>query len=231
MGMREMLLVPALVVGLAAAAPALSQEAPPARGTAVAPAPEGEAPPAEAAVEAMEALPEAPEAPGERAGMPQLDTATYSSQIFWLILTFATLFWLLRRKALPRVAEILEIRQDRIAADLDRAATLRAEAEEVLRRYEALVAAARAKGADQVRATQERLVAEAAARRVPLEQELQRKLAEAEQRIATAKRKALDEIQAAAAEVAQAAVDRLAGLAVSPADARKALDAVLREAA
>jgi F-type H+-transporting ATPase subunit b len=66
---------------------------------------------------------------------------------------------------------------------------------------------------------------------VPLEQELQRKLAEAEQRIATAKRKALDEIQAAAAEVAQAAVDRLAGLAVSPADARKALDAVLREAA
>ncbi len=45
--------------------------------------------------------------------MPQLEVATYASQIFWLIVAFSTLYWLLSRRALPRVAEILEARQDR----------------------------------------------------------------------------------------------------------------------
>jgi F-type H+-transporting ATPase subunit b len=215
-----MLLVLALLLGLATAgAPGLAQEAQPA------------APPsADAEVEQL-LEEDAGAAHGERHGMPQLDAGTYTSQIFWLILSFGALFWLLRRKALPRVAEVLEIRQDRIAADLDRAASLRGEAEEVLRRYEALVAEARAKGAERLKAAQERLVAEAAARRAPLEQELQKRLAEAERRIAAARRAALGEIQDVAAETAQLAALRLAGIEVDAAAARQAMEAVLREAA
>jgi F-type H+-transporting ATPase subunit b len=222
--MREMLLLPAFLASLVLAVPALGQEAQPAPASEAA----AEAPhPAEELVAAVEGEP----APEHKAGMPQLDTSTYTSQIFWLILTFAALFYLLRKRALPRVAEILEVRQERIAADLDRAATLRAEAEEVLGRYEAMVAEARAKAVEQVRAAEERMVAEAAARRVPLEQDLQRRLAEAEQRIAAAKQAALKEIEAVAVETAQAAVARLAGLEVAAADARKALEAELEEAA
>jgi F-type H+-transporting ATPase subunit b len=61
----------------------------------------------------------------ESAGLPQLDTSSYPSQIFWLAVSFLLLFWLFRTKALPRVGEVLEARQDRIAADLDRATKLR----------------------------------------------------------------------------------------------------------
>ena len=64
--------------------------------------------------------------------MPQLDTTWFASQIFWLIIAFSVLYYLLSRKALPRLAEILEARQDRIAADLDEAERLRREAEEAL---------------------------------------------------------------------------------------------------
>ena len=57
-------------------------------------------------------------------GLPQLDALTFPSQIFWLIVCFATLYYLLSKRALPRVGDILEARQERIAADLDRAAQL-----------------------------------------------------------------------------------------------------------
>ena len=75
--------------------------------------------------------------------MPQLEVGTYASQIFWLIIAFSTLYYLLSRKALPRIAEILEARQDRIAADLDQAQRLRADTEETLSIYEERMAKAR----------------------------------------------------------------------------------------
>ena len=68
--------------------------------------------------------------------VPQLEVWTFPSQIFWLLITFSTLYYLLSRKALPRVSEILEARQDRIAADLDQAQRLRREAESALATYE-----------------------------------------------------------------------------------------------
>ena len=164
-------------------------------------------------------------------GLPQLDALTFPSQIFWLIVTFAVLYYLLSKRALPRVGDILEARQERIAADLDRAAQLRGEAEEALRQHQAVVAEAQAKAAAAINATQDRLAAEAAQRQAQVDVELQHKLAEAEARIGAAKDAALNQIQNVAAEVAQAAVRRLAGLDVTEADVRTAVDSVLREAA
>jgi F-type H+-transporting ATPase subunit b len=164
-------------------------------------------------------------------GMPQLDVATFPGQIFWLVVTFALLYWLLTKRALPRVAEILEARHARIAADLDRAARLRSEAEAALQRYEATLAEAQATAAAEVKATQERLAADIAASTASLDRDLAARLAEAERRIAAARAAALDQIADVAAEAAQAAVQRLAGIAVGEGDARGAVERVLREAA
>ena len=120
-------------------------------------------------------------------GLPQLDAATFPSQIFWLIVSFIALYWLFSRKALPRVGEILEARQTRIASDLDRAAALRAEAEEALRRHEAVVAEAQARAAARIKETQDRLAADATKRQAEVDAELNAKLAEAEARIGSAR--------------------------------------------
>jgi F-type H+-transporting ATPase subunit b len=164
-------------------------------------------------------------------GMPQLDASTFPSQIFWLVIAFVTLYYLMRRKALPRVAEILEARQERIAADLDRAARLREEAEQAQRQQEAVVAEAQARALEQLKAVQERVSAETAQRQAELDADLGRQLAEAEARIGAAREQALGELQSVAAEVAQAAVERLAGLKVSEAEAKAALGRVMAEAA
>ena len=163
--------------------------------------------------------------------MPQLDVSTFASQIFWLIICFATLYYLLSRKALPRVAEILEARQDRIAADLDEAQRLRVEAEAALAEYEAAIAKAQAEAQALLSASQARLQAETARRQAELDARLAEQVATAEAQIAEAKQAALDELRTAAVGVAQAATAQLAGLKVTKKTAEAALRDVLGEAA
>ncbi|WP_191061741.1 F0F1 ATP synthase subunit B family protein, partial [Geminicoccus harenae] len=121
------------------------------------------------------------------AGLPQLDPSSFPSQIFWLAVSFLLLFWLFKTKALPRVGEVLESRQDRIAADLDRATKLREEAEAALVRYQKVVADAQGKASGQIAATRERLIAENTARQAELDADLAAKVEAAEQRIQAAR--------------------------------------------
>jgi F-type H+-transporting ATPase subunit b len=164
------------------------------------------------------------------AGMPQLDTRTFPSQIFWLVIAFVTLYYLLRRKALPRVEEILEARQERIANDLDRAARLREEAEVAQKEHEKVVSDARFKALEAMKASQERVAADTARRQADIDTDLARKISEAENRIAADRERALAEIENVAAEVARTAVERLTGLNVSETEARQALSRVMAEA-
>jgi len=43
--------------------------------------------------------------------MPQLDNATYLSQIFWCFITFTSLYFILLKKVLPHIAKILKLRK------------------------------------------------------------------------------------------------------------------------
>lgn len=179
----------------------------------------------------IEGFEEGVEAAEHGGGLPQLNAATFPSQIFWLIVSFGVLYWLLSRKALPRVEDILTARQERLTADLDQAASLRSEAEAALRRHETMLADAHATAAAAIKATQDRLMVEASKRQAELDGELNAKLAEAEARIKAAKDAALGEIEGVAAEAASAAVRRLTGIEVAGEEARATVARVLREAA
>ena len=179
----------------------------------------------------IEGVEEGVEAAEHGGGLPQLNAATFPSQIFWLIVSFGVLYWLLSRKALPRVEDILTARQERLTADLDQAASLRSEAEAALQRHETMLAEAHATAAAAIKATQDRLMAEASKRQAELDGELNAKLAEAEARIKAAKDAALGEIEGVAAEAASAAVRRLTGIEVVGGEARATVAQVLREAA
>ena len=163
--------------------------------------------------------------------MPQLEVATYASQIFWLLVAFATLYWLLSTRALPRVGEILEARQDRVAVDLDQAQRLRAEAETTLDAYERQLNAARDQAHRTLVESQAKLQAETARRQAAVDEELGRQIIEAQQRIRSARDAAMQEIDAGAADAARAAVERLAGVRITEQAAATALGAVQKRAA
>ncbi len=175
------------------------------------------------------------EAHGEAAehggGMPQLETASYPSQILWLIVSFGLLYWLMKSRGLPRVAEILETRRGRVDNNLERAQRLRGEAETAFKQQEDAVAVAHAKAGDDVRALREKVNAETAERQQELDAKLDARINEAEARIGRSREAALAEVDGVAAEVANAMIERLVGKPMPEADVKAAVENVKSEAA
>lgn len=160
-------------------------------------------------------------------GMPQLDFATFAPQLIWLVLTFGVLYLLMSRVALPRVAQALEARRDRIANDLDQAARFKAETDAAIEGYETALAEARAKAHRIAGETRDTLGRETDAHRETLEADLDARLEAAEARIAETKSKAMENVRGIAADVAAAVVGRL-GLAADADRVGQAVDAELK---
>lgn len=161
--------------------------------------------------------------------MPQLDFSSWPPQLIWLAITFATLYFLMARVALPRIATVLEQRRDRIAADLDEAARLKQETEDAISAYEAALAEARAKAHAIAAETRDQLNAELDAERARLDREIAAKTVEAEQRIGAVKRAALGEVDQAAGETAEAIVRLLIGAKPAKKEIAAAVKAALAE--
>jgi len=161
--------------------------------------------------------------------MPQFWIEDFIPQLFWLAVSFAVLYFLMSRVALPRIADVLEQRQSRIASDLDKAEEFKRKAEQTLAEYEAAVAGARAEAQALLAEQAVRSAAEAERRGAEVADRLAREAAEAGQRIAASKAEALQEVRGLSADLASAAVARLIGLEVPPVEAAAAVEAALGE--
>jgi F-type H+-transporting ATPase subunit b len=163
------------------------------------------------------------------AGMPQLDFATFPTQLFWLAVTFIILYMLMKWVALPQVAAMIKARRDRLDADLARAEQLKAEAESVLAAYQQTLASARAQAQAAVKETSDRLAAEAAERQRQLSESLAQRIAAAERDIAAAKQQALGELHDIAVEVARSVTEKLTGKAADAGSVTAAVDRAMAE--
>ncbi|MFN3232425.1 MAG: ATP F0F1 synthase subunit B [Alphaproteobacteria bacterium] len=150
---------------------------------------------------------------GGGGGMPQLNSADWSTQLFWLVVTFGILYLIMSKIALPRVGDILRTREERIADDLDRAESLNREADGALAAYEQGLADARAKANEIAAETRSRIQAETEAHQTEAEARLAAQAAEAESRIADARADAMSNVSEIATGAAVAIVERLLGKA------------------
>lgn len=163
------------------------------------------------------------------AGMPQLDFSTFPMQLFWLAVTFITLYVLMKWLVLPQVAAMIKTRRDQLDTDLARAEQLKAEAETVLAAYQQSLAAARAEAQAAVKESTDRLAAEAAERQRRLGEALARQTAAAEAEIVAAKQRALAELHEIAIEVGRSITERITGSAPDAATLAAAVDRALAE--
>jgi F-type H+-transporting ATPase subunit b len=60
--------------------------------------------------------------------MPQLNPDSFVTQLFWLLLTFSTLYFLLKTRGLPKITAVLAMREKRVDNDLQQAKELQKEA-------------------------------------------------------------------------------------------------------
>ena len=159
--------------------------------------------------------------------MPQFDPTWFISQIFWLVLVFGALYWLMVKRALPKVSKALDARAERIQGDLDRAAKLQHDAEITAETYEAAIAKARDEAREAIRAAQVATVADLDARQDVLSKELAAQASAAEARIAEASKDAMASVREIAVGTAQAAAGHLIGGNVDEAKAASAVDGIL----
>jgi F-type H+-transporting ATPase subunit b len=160
---------------------------------------------------------------GHTGAFPPMDTTTYPSQIFWLVVFFGLLYLLMSRVALPRMEKVLQRRHGAIEADLAKASALKNETEAAIAAYEKSLADARA-GAQAIAAdTRARIGGEVEAERAALDKTLAGRIADAESRIAASKSQAVKDVGDVAAETAAEIVAALTGTQVSKDDAARAI--------
>ncbi len=122
------------------------------------------------------------------------------------------------RVALPRIANVIEERRDRIASDLDKAEQLKRQTEEAIAAYEQAIAEARARAHTIAQEAREKLNAEIEEERADVERQIAEQTAEAESRIQAAKTTALSHVNEIATDTATAIVKRLIGGRVTKAE-------------
>jgi F-type H+-transporting ATPase subunit b len=156
---------------------------------------------------------------------PPLDSKTFPSQLFWLVIFFGALYLLMSRVVLPRIAAILETRRNRIEGDLARASALKDETEAALNSYQKALSDARGNANDIAKSTRETVNSDISAKQHALDAELSTKAHAAEAAIAKSKAKAMDSVSDIAAETASDIVAALTGGKVTKIAISKALAA------
>ena len=157
--------------------------------------------------------------------MPQISqlAATWASQIFWLLLTFAAVFFIVGRGMLPKVQATIDGRDKSIADDLAAASRARDAADQAEADWRQKDQAAREKAQALVADARQRATRATEATLNAANAEQSAKVEEGEARIRDAAARAGEEIEAVAAEAAQAIVSRVAGIDVSSDEARAAV--------
>lgn len=158
---------------------------------------------------------------------PPFDSTTFASQILWFAITFAVLYVVMSRVAIPQIGSIIDKRRARIDGDLKEAERLKGETDKAIAAYEAALAEARRNAHSIAEETRTSIKADLDGKRKAVEGDLSKKVAEAEGRIQANKNEALGRVGEIAADTAAALVTQLTGEA-NPADVQKAVNDVVK---
>ncbi len=159
--------------------------------------------------------------------MPQLDPSIFGGQLFWLAVTFVSLFLVLTFVILPRIGKTLSTRQNRLQDDLEAAERLRDQAQAALKAYDEALTAARANA---VRLAQEVLAemqAEMDKQKADIDTRIAAQAAEAEKRLQASRDQAMSNIRSSAADIIGDIVTAVSGQTPDQAATDAALERAL----
>ncbi|WP_076069448.1 ATPase [Sphingomonas montana] len=161
--------------------------------------------------------------------MPQIAqiAATYASQIFWMLVIFAIIYFAIGNGMVPKIEATVDARDRRIADDLAAAHSARAAADATEDAYRTRMDAARNNARIETERTKADAVLAAEARVKAADAELSAKADVAEADLRAVTDRALAGIEGVAADAARDIVLRLSGAEVAPDDATRAVRSAL----
>ncbi|GAA0320988.1 hypothetical protein GCM10009087_34090 [Sphingomonas oligophenolica] len=148
--------------------------------------------------------------------MPQLSQIgeIYASQLFWLAIVFALIYFGIGKAMVPKIERTIDDRNGKISGDLAAAEAAQAGAQRSEAEYQAGLESARSQALREVGDAKAQAAASAEAKIKAGDAAMADQLAEAATRIAASKQQALLEIETATVDAVQDIVAKLSGVAV-----------------
>ena len=151
----------------------------------------------------------------ESGGMPQLNPEFWISQIFWLVLTFGTLYLVLSKLILPKISANLEKRKSQILENIEAAEKSREEGEEKIKEYNKIVQDSKIEAKNYFNQTREKILKDINQKKENLDKEINEEIKKAEIEIEDLKNKAPEKINKIAIEISTDVIRQLTSIEVN----------------
>ena len=151
----------------------------------------------------------------ESGGMPQLNPEFWISQIFWLTLTFGTLYVVLSKLILPKISANLELRKSQIQENIGAAEKQRENSETKLKEYDSIVLKGKLEAKNIFKDAREKTLKNINIKKETLDKQINEEIKKAEQEIEILKRGAPEKIKEIAISTSTDLVKKLIGAEVN----------------
>ena len=151
----------------------------------------------------------------ESGGMPQLNPEFWISQIFWLILTFGTMYVVLSKFILPKISNNLESRKSQILENIEAAEKQREDSEAKLKEYDEVIFKTKSEAKTMFNETREKALKDIMAKKEVLDQQIDDEINKAEKEIEVLRVSAPDKINKIAIETSSELLEKLIGSGVN----------------
>ena len=141
--------------------------------------------------------------------MPQLDSSSFVSQIFWLTITFFTLWFVMSFFIVPRIAEIIDERRNKIDTDIQKAEKVNQKALHILNRYETMLEKANEEINREVSEKKAQIEASAELKKAEISQYLSQKISDNETLIKKEREQTLKAVNDISAQTAELILQKL----------------------
>ena len=151
----------------------------------------------------------------ESRGMPQLNPEFWISQIFWLTLTFGTLYIILSKLILPKISDNLETRKSKILENIEAADKQREDCEAKYREYEEIIYKSKLKAKTIFSQSREKAIKDINTKRDMLDKQIDEEISKVEEEIKILHKNAPDKISRIAVETSSELIHKFLGTEVN----------------
>ena len=148
---------------------------------------------------------------GAGEGMPQLNPEFWTSQIFWLILIFSSLYLVIWKIFLPKITDNIENRKSRIVNDLHETQKLKEHAEKKLNEYNQIIENAKKEARKIIGDNKKKLEDDIKNKKQKFDEEIEKELATVEKEIKNLKKSSISNINKIAVEVSFEMIRQMIG--------------------
>ena len=156
--------------------------------------------------------------------MPQLNPEFFVSQLFWLAVFFTFLFIFLWRVSLPRIAKVLENRQNIIDENLSSAKELQEKAMEIEKKINDQINNAKLETDKKIKETISTLQEDVSSQLASLDKDLETKVSNAEKEILKSKDNQMKNINSEIANITKLTVGKITDIEFSENELNKVIE-------